>query len=298
MHESRGTNWKIDLRDLLTEVIINEFLKRPTNEDSYSQIGQYYTCSAPSSLYKYCAEKGFNLIRNNQIFFSSPQRFNDVFDCELNFDFDAIHKGFLKSFEREQQQNIAPGSFAWNQVVNIIKSAIEKFQFVFDEYTSKMGITCFSERCDSLLMWAHYSDSSRGICVEYDIMDMNNQKKYTPIPVIYSNNKVIFDSLNLETVEGDAIRLLINSLTTKSLDWNYEHEWRIVFDNKACGLCWDDEKQGAIMDMVKPKSIILGCNVRGEFEESVTMYCEENEVNLFKMEKDPKLFCFNKKQIY
>jgi len=77
------------------------------------------------------------------------------------------------------------------------------------------------------LLWSHYADSGRGICVEYDI-ENSNMKDFV-YPVIYSKNVVDFSDL------GDPYnyneRAPMVSLTCelcKGLEWSYEDEWRAI----------------------------------------------------------------------
>ena len=44
-------------------------------------------------------------------------------------------------------------------------------------------------------------------------------------------------------------------------------------------------KKGALLDAPHPKSIVLGCMVRPEFEAAVQSYCKEQKINLYKMQK-------------
>ena len=122
--------------------------------------------------------------------------------------------------------------------------------------------------------------------MEYELLEINKQLRFTPIPVIYSENRVRFNNLSQETMDTGAMKVFIESLTSKSPEWSYEREWRIVRDNSACGDKWDKEKKGALLDMIRPKSVILGCMAEREFEKNVRSYCEDNRVDLYKMEKD------------
>lgn len=65
----------------------------------------------------------------------------------------------------------------------------------------------------------------------------------------------------------------------------------------ACGDKWDDAKKGALLDMISPTSITLGCQAEDSFERAVLMYCQENEINLYKMEKDEMLYQLNRKPV-
>ena len=89
--------------------------------------------------------------------------------------------------------------------------------------------------------------------------------------------------------------MLVDALSTKSTEWSYEKEWRIIRDDSACGDKWNEQKHGALLPMIKPTSIILGCQVAGSFQQNVEEYCKENRINLYKMEKDNHLYNLNKK---
>ena len=92
-------------------------------------------------------------------------------------------------------------------------------------------------------MWVHYANHHRGICVEYDLLEINNILNFAAVPVIYSTQRACFDYLNPKRIEQDMHKLLVESLTSKSPEWSYEKEWRIIRDNIACGDSWDTDKK-------------------------------------------------------
>lgn len=49
--------------------------------------------------------------------------------------------------------------------------------------------------------------------------------------------------------------------------------------------------------MIKPSSIVLGCDAQPEFEQEVTDYCSANRIGLYEMEKDPIQYRLNKKVV-
>ena len=102
-------------------------------------------------------------------------------------------------------------------------------------------ISCFSERSDSMVMWGTYANCHRGICVGYSLKEI--VEKYDCLPVIYEKTLPRYT---------DDTSILINTLT-KYIDWEYEHEWRIVNFNDGHRM-----SDGYLMDFVRPKEIILG----------------------------------------
>lgn len=143
-------------------------------------------------------------------------------------------------------------------------------------------------------MWAHYANNHCGMCVEYELLEINKQLNFAPVPIIYSDNRTRIASVKPNNTEEDILRVFLEGLTSKSPEWIYEKEWRIIRDDGACGEKWDSEKKGALLEMIRPSSVILGCMAKPEFEQAVREYCEESKINLYKMEKDAVLYRLNK----
>ena len=260
-----------------------------------AELGYYYMCYAPSSLYKYYSDNPRNIeaIKNNKMWYSAPCCFNDVFDCTLTIDEKDIFNSILHM--APDSMGIREGSPMWNQIRGTISRKIRDALSSFDDLRSRMGISCLSESDDSLLMWAHYADNHRGICVEYKLLEFNSLLRFTPVPIVYSDERVVvhtFDKL-VEDIQA----FFIGSLTSKSPEWSYEREWRIIRDDGACGDKWNSEKKGALLDSIRPKSIRLGCMAKPELEADVRKYCEKNRINLYKMERSSSKYRLEKIQI-
>ena len=72
------------------------------------------------------------------------------------------------------------------------------------------------------------------------MIEINKKLGFSPVPIVYSNEKVRFRLINLNTIEAESLIVFLESLTTKSPEWSYENEWRIIRDDSACGDKWDD----------------------------------------------------------
>jgi len=181
-------------------------------------------------------EHAYENVQNGVIHFSSPYSFNDIYDSLGVFQVDDFYDTMLS------------GKIG-NDVINIIKhngeidkmnfdiSRITIYQFCcyikskdiflcyndissyFRKYVGKvvlnqnLKVACFSEKNDSLLMWAHYAGNFTGICVEYDLCK-DEILKENCTRVKYSTKKI--NNTKLETSFA------------KSSDWSYEKEWRLV----------------------------------------------------------------------
>lgn len=289
--EFNNEDWKKILLSNLTNAIIGN---QQEKSDAYEEIGYYYTCYAPAFLYKYYSDelKKFETVKANKMWYSAPCNFNDVFDCDILIDEKKLFTSALQMIP--DKRGVRPGSHMWQQLRQTTKKEMQALRASFDNMKTTTGISCLSESDNSLLMWAHYANNHKGFCVKYDLLKINEQLRFSPVPVIYSNVKASFCSINLDTIEADSTRFFIESLTSKASEWSYEKEWRIIRDECACGINWDTKKKGALLDMIRPTSVILGCMAEPEFEHMVREYCENLRINLYKMEKDTYLYKLNK----
>ena len=132
-------------------------------------------------------------------------------------------------------------------------------------------ICCFSERFDSPLMWSHYSDSHKGVCLEYEVPDDVNYHKVTyqkerPTVFLYKTishflAQAIIDDFRTDKLSIDDMSDLILPFTTKSIDWTYEKEIRYVCSEN------DYFKHNIILDskgkfiliLGKPSKVYIGC---------------------------------------
>ncbi|MEN9894385.1 MAG: hypothetical protein RIR97_237 [Pseudomonadota bacterium] len=92
-----------------------------------------------------------------------------------------------------------------------------------DKIDSKFGIICFSKSWKQPLMWSHYADAHRGICLGFDISETPNFKKVEYIPNRpYPNPS---DDISFETMTYEQ---LSEMGFVKSNHWQYEEEYRLI----------------------------------------------------------------------
>lgn len=172
----------------------------------------------PNLLYKYYNIAGINrLLESKSIYFSNCKEFNDPFESAVNIISEHSPEKHFKSLvsvgmdielARELTRQISKGLINGKSV---LKEATE-------EALASFGYFCMTTKPDNLLMWAHYADSHRGVCVKFDIL--KDLDTFTvPIPVEYDEHYIDFD-----TIDGD----LLSVIRRKSPEWKYENEYRIV----------------------------------------------------------------------
>lgn len=289
---NKNEDWKNEIISALIEGYTSD-----DKQSAYEKVGYNYLCNAPKYLYKYWGNNTLSLnnLINGKMWFSAPCNFNDVFDCDLSIDKNRVLESAFEMFP--DKRGIRPGSPIWHEIKKTTNKSISVLRKEFETLKTSFGITCFSEVFDSLLMWSHYSNNHTGICVEYELLNMNKRMYYSPVPVIYTNNRVVIDTISPESIESKTIKTLIECTTTKSTEWSYEKEWRIIRDSASCGERWDPNNKGALLDMISPRCIIMGCMIKSDFEKAIKEFCLENRINLYKMEKSQSSYELIKNQL-
>jgi hypothetical protein len=103
-----------------------------------------------------------------------------------------------------------------------VTAELAGFQHLYD---NEIGLYCLTEESASLLMWPHYADSHRGICLEFDTSQWPFNLAWS---VRYSDEYPRIDR-SAETAD----ETLQKSLLTKSVCWSYEREWRLIMRNPS-----------------------------------------------------------------
>lgn len=127
-------------------------------------------------LYKYRPDNvhTLDILRNNELYFSFVEEFNDPFDCRVNIVF---------PINKEQWEANAKEHHIEETVARKAIKALEEINFdtekIMQQYEKSnfrtITLYCLSEIRDNILMWSHYANSHRGICIGFEtIVDQNS----------------------------------------------------------------------------------------------------------------------------
>ncbi len=165
----------------------------------------------------------------------------------------------------------------------IDKAIADEFDHMGDEFRSLFRegylVTCFSEQHKSIVMWSHYAGNHTGYCIEYDFKSLGPDHPRTRMlyPVIY--NKEFFDATEYyrASLLGDTQNFNnifgIYVTISKSPEWCYEREWRMIF---PIGPNAGDEYRA--LQMPKPKRIYLGARMKDEDRDKILKIAQEKEI--------------------
>jgi len=226
----------------------------------------------PRLLYKYMAlnDNTKSSLSKMQFWFAKPETFNDPFDCSLSFDnrlSTSDYKKYLKKLGASE-----------NHIHQTLKQAKTQPSFLkrelesqFKRVLNRRGVFSSSKTKDNLLMWAHYSSNHTGLVVELQI---EKDPSFFQLPV----NVEYLKSYKPLDYYKDPSQSVIKTIQTKSVDWEYEKEVRIVKD-----------KYG--LHPIKPEavsSIYFGCRADQKDIDEVRNLLSKaghNGIKLFKASK-------------
>ncbi len=137
-----------------------------------------------------------------------------------------------------------------------LRSATENFKAEFDR---TRGILCFSKNWNNPVLWSHYADKHRGICLGFDLDDYYAQE------VKYRENRLDPDATK-HVKFAEISTYVLDSLHTKYSHWQYEEEVRVLFDLDEC-MMEDSLYFFAFSDVLVLKEVIVGVRCDDSFEE-------------------------------
>ena len=160
-------------------------------------------------------------------------------------------------------------------------------QVIGDEFKSMQEtanhfrVACFAQTPYSMLMWSHYSRNHQGFCIEYETPDYSEDNAdiyHNLFPVIYTDTRTPLTelSINWETTgnltDDDIWNIYKYGLLSKSIDWKYQQEWRLIFYDKQ----FKDENYNC--KFFKIKKVYLGNRMSPKDRWETIRICQENNI--------------------
>lgn len=132
---------------------------------------------------------------------------------------------------------------------------------------------CFSRSWNNILMWSHYGERHKGICLGFDVPDENAQE------VKYVQDVLVVGNLDDVSVE-ERRKILHRLYWTKYGGWSYEEEVRLNATRDEM-----DEETGkyfvSFSEQLKLKEVIAGVRFpfsRGPIEDAIKGYSEHVKI--------------------
>lgn len=208
---------------------------------------------------------------HDRLFFANPGTFNDPLDCNLAIECDSgldelrlllstliqrrVKSEVLASLSQARIKGVSAAAYAEKRALFEAQKELADIAYhaTNPEYTDpesaveghllvseigrelrkhyERGACCFSTTYSSPLLWSHYGDQHRGLCIGYSL---DRRPKPLLQPVIYGGSRsvptsILVSALVLEDRMAKE-KLDRDMLLRKAHGWRYEKEWRLIDD--------------------------------------------------------------------
>ncbi|WP_434771155.1 DUF2971 domain-containing protein [Pseudomonas entomophila] len=276
----------------------------------------------PKKLFKYRTfdAKGNSLknLESSTVWMNSPQNFNDPYDCALTVNFYKLSPDTLKELDeflelvdypKNERDAILPtliqsgdpfqalvkemasrkliDTTLSNLLISTLEERHDTMVRLFSERTKTLTHVCsFCETPNSILMWAHYAENHTGFCVEYDFTSEGSNSLNTRFlyPVYYS--KDLHDHskhmIDIDRSKANPLSIVLPAIT-KSTEWSYEKEWRLVYSNGVM-------KRPQSLKVPKAVRVYAGVKISEEHYQILQEKCRDLDIPIHKMKMSHTIF--------
>lgn len=206
------------------------------------------------------------VLETSSLRWSKPSQFNDPFDHQVSFQFPYSKEEFSSALATKLEQlvygkepnfvvstllskmvlllrskkDIIPKEKVISTIIQGCEESGARTQDYRDDINSFMNasinqsrVLCVTEHSKNVVMWSHYADSHKGICLRLQCIDEIDNALLAAEPVTYTDSFPVLLELEEQICyltgehQDDMGKLLRNIAYMKHEDWGYEKEWRI-----------------------------------------------------------------------
>ncbi len=225
------------------------------------------------------------LLEQNTIYFPKPSNLNDPFECKaeyvakanpirrfIHFYRHAVNDKNCKTLSdrvRFALMSLKP-HFSKEREQRAIGKANEWHR----KKINNAGILTFTEKNDDTLMWSHYADNHKGVCLEFDFNGDSTFGEDRFWKVRYRRSY-----LPANFYSSDPDRKFKRICMTKAYTWRYEKERRLV---------WEEGCKTYPFDPESLTGLIFGCRVEEDKRQAIieTLRMRKSHVNIYDAKMD------------
>ncbi len=232
--------------------------------------------------YKYLPPERLTYLDNELLRYTQPIDLNDPFECLPKKPSEKEFTDIIKKVSELLPKMGIP----LNENAEILE--LEKmYREAYQNVNNDIGILSLTKKWNNTLMWAHYTNSHKGFCVGFDPKDeyfqnflsSHQKKSKTIMEVVYSDKRV---EIPMELSEK---KLKFEPFITKSTDWKYEEEVRVISTLNMSDKKIDCNPVNIHLFKVPHKSIkeiVAGANMDEKNEELIKDFCTKNKIEFYK----------------
>jgi hypothetical protein len=226
----------------------------------------------PARLFQYrrFVEAHFvDLLRTGRVKLSRPDAFNDPWDCRVHYrapnhpdeikrvvaELTEWHRKHYPAISEAERKLRADEFISDPKKLEAAIAENERYHYaaICDQYR----VYCLTEKPNSPLMWAHYACSHTGVCLEFDTKRAPFTEAFPPFTggLLKVDYRTTYPSYDI--VSGG-----YRALFTKSVDWSYEAEWRLIAEARGFARSiWTLKTNNDFLTLPSGvlKSVTIGC---------------------------------------
>jgi len=250
--------------------------------------------------YRYFDKDGYhlNVIKDLELYFSSPKDLNDPFDCKISERFDLMSEGEWRDFlyHKVKRENVDLHPNRLQKLITNLEKDIPFIKYdsfyegMEDHTNSSLGICSFSLNKNQNVLWSLYSDIHKGFLIEFKFEELKKTLQFEMLKSLGSDNQVgILDEIvkyhdNFPVIKpglsyhDEPEKHYVNLFSIKSSEWIHEDEYRFFSLLKnSCGI-------PITSDCIH--KVIAGLNITEENYNDLNEACREQNIKLVHAEKE------------
>lgn len=206
------------------------------------------------------------VLENSSLRWREPNQFNDPFDHQISYIFpytkDELAEELVKeieelvyereaSFKEETSLSLmvqilrkSKDKIPKQEVLETLEKGVhetsdnlqayqDKLNTFINQELNKSRVLCVTEDNDNVVMWSHYADEHRGVCIRLHCIDELDNTLLLAKPINYESTFPIFPSVqeHVKYLTGESpfemSDLVYKIPYYKHEHWSYENEWRV-----------------------------------------------------------------------
>jgi hypothetical protein len=199
---------------------------------------------------------------------SSAFNLNDPYELKFNLDIDPLVQGHEEQFLKENPGSTATDFKNWQDHGYTWYAEQQQRNAV----AQAIALCSFTEENKNNLMWSHYTNNHKGICVEYkpELFEyLKTLKGYLIFwKVKYSDEPPTIKGL--EDINSKVEKIMFN----KQSEWKYEKEHRVVFFS-------DKDTEFIPIDRKYIKSVYIGSRADTEIDRKIISVCKDTGIDIY-----------------
>lgn len=212
-------------------------------------------------------KKSLDSIQKNYFWSANIEGLNDPFETIIGTDKFLKQTSIIRRIFNRNKQNLEELHSAYENLIS---------------HNKKIGIFSLSKTFLDELLWAHYADSHKGFCIEYDLdilLEEFKTEKVFSFSVHYNQKP---PQIGIEDVFKKNDELILKMFSHKSKRWEYESEHRIITNLSG--------KQTYNPNALK--SIYFGLRTSDEHKSRIFSILKDRNINYFQIQQIDKSYKF------